>query len=95
MKAVPCLNGGGVLPAKKVEYIHNEAVDIQLNAASDTVEAITLATGEKISCGHLINAAGPRAAQLIARPIFPCPLNRANALPGFFLPKSHWIEPYR
>ena len=46
-----------------VEYIHNEAVNIHLNAAGSKAEAVTLANGEKISCGILVNAAGPRAAQ--------------------------------
>ncbi len=46
-----------------VEYIHNEAVNIHLNAAGSKAEAVTLASGEKISCGILVNAAGPRAAQ--------------------------------
>ena len=43
---------------KGAEYIHNEAVDIQLNAASDTVEGDH--TGdwrENILCGYH-NAAG-------------------------------------
>ena len=48
---------------KGAEYIHNEAVDIQLNKAGDRAETITLATGERVSCGTLINAAGPRAAE--------------------------------
>jgi len=59
---------------KGAEYIHNEAVDIQLNVASNTVEGITLATGEKISCGHLINAAGPRAAQFASLANIPLPI---------------------
>ena len=45
------------------EYIHNEAVEVHLNAASSKIEAVTLASSEKISCGILVNAAGPRAAQ--------------------------------
>ena len=58
------------------EYIHNEAVDIHLNAAGSKAEAVTLASGEKISCGIMVNAAGPRAAQFaslanIALPIEP------------------------
>lgn len=44
-----------------VEYIHNEVVAIDKNRAGTRVESITLATGEKIACGQILNASGPRA----------------------------------
>jgi len=48
---------------KGAEYIHNEVVNITLNSARTKVENVQLKTGEQISCGQLINAAGPRAGQ--------------------------------
>lgn len=45
-----------------VEYIENEVVAITRTAARDRVETITLKSGEVISCGQVVNAAGPRAA---------------------------------
>lgn len=46
-----------------VEYIHNEAVAIDRNDNGQKIDSLKLATGETISCGILVNAAGPRAAQ--------------------------------
>ena len=46
-----------------VEYIANEVVAISLNSAGSRVESVTLATGEVIACGQLVNASGPRAAR--------------------------------
>ena len=46
-----------------VEYIHNEVVAIGKNAAGTRVETITLASGEVISCGQMVNASGPRAIE--------------------------------
>ena len=43
-----------------VEYIENEVVDI--STANGNVETITLASGEVVSCGQVVNASGPRAA---------------------------------
>ena len=48
---------------KGVEYLHNEVVAIGKNDAGDKVAAVTLASGEKITCGQLINCSGPRAAR--------------------------------
>lgn len=42
-----------------VEYIAGEVVAI---TANKTVESVTLASGEIITCGTLVNASGPRAA---------------------------------
>jgi len=47
---------------KGAEYIANEVVSMQKNALGDKVESIYLASGERISCGHVVNASGPRAA---------------------------------
>lgn len=59
-----------------VEYIENEVVAVTRNAAGDRVDSITLKSGEVISCGQLVNAAGPRAAALtemagVALPVEP------------------------
>ena len=42
------------------EYVENEVVGLSMNG--DKIEGVTLATGETVSCGTLINAAGPRAS---------------------------------
>lgn len=47
-----------------VAYVENEVTDIDLSG--DRVRSVTLATGERIACGYLVNAAGPRAGQLAA-----------------------------
>lgn len=44
-----------------VEYIHNSVVGMTKNAAGTRVESVTLASGEVISCGTVVNASGPRA----------------------------------
>ncbi|MEL7151350.1 MAG: FAD-binding oxidoreductase [Pseudomonadota bacterium] len=48
------------------EYVSNEVVAITRNASGTRVESITLASGEVISCGHVVNASGPRAAKTAA-----------------------------
>lgn len=45
-----------------VDYIHNEVVGMTLNG--NKVESITLKTGEVVSVGTIVNAAGTRAAQV-------------------------------
>ncbi|MEO0667323.1 MAG: FAD-binding oxidoreductase [Pseudomonadota bacterium] len=47
-----------------VEYVQNEVVSIQRMGAR--VQSVTLASGEVISCGQLVNASGPRAARTAA-----------------------------
>lgn len=47
-----------------VEYIDNAVVSLEM--AEGRVVAAKLATGESISCGTLVNAAGPRAQQIAA-----------------------------
>ncbi len=44
-----------------VEYIHNSVVAMTKNAAGRRVESVTLASGEVIACGTVVNASGPRA----------------------------------
>lgn len=46
-----------------VEYIENEVVSMQKNATGTRVESVTLASGEVISCGQVLNASGPRASR--------------------------------
>ena len=49
-----------------VEYVENEVVAINKNAAGTRVESVTLKSGEVIACGQLLNASGPRAARTAA-----------------------------
>lgn len=46
-----------------VEWIQNEVVAITRNASGTKVDTVTLASGEVIACGQLVNASGPRAAR--------------------------------
>lgn len=50
--------------AANVDYIHGEILDI--SRQENTIESVTLADGEVISCGMLIDAAGPHAGKLAA-----------------------------
>ena len=45
------------------EWIQNEVVAITRNAAGTRVESVTLASGDVIACGQVVNASGPRAAR--------------------------------
>ncbi len=49
-----------------VETVANEAVAMTLNAAGDRVLSVTLAGGEVVTCGAVVNASGPRAARTAA-----------------------------
>lgn len=49
-----------------VEYITNEGTAITRDASGTRVQSVTLATGEVIACGHVVNAAGTRGAQVAA-----------------------------
>ncbi len=44
-----------------VEYLHNEVIAMNRNAAGTKVESVILQSGEVISCGTVVNASGPRA----------------------------------
>lgn len=46
-----------------VEWVQNEVVAMTRNAAGTKVESVTLASGEVIACGQVVNASGPRAAR--------------------------------
>lgn len=44
------------------EYIANRVVAITKNAAGTSVQSVTLASGEVVACGQLVNASGTRGA---------------------------------
>jgi len=44
-----------------VEYIHNTVTAMTKNANGTRVESVTLASGEVVNCGTVVNASGPRA----------------------------------
>ena len=45
-----------------VEYVTNEVIAMNRNAAGTRVESVILKSGEVIGCGTVVNASGPRAA---------------------------------
>lgn len=45
-----------------VEFISNEVIAMRKNAAEDQIASVTLASGETVHCGYVVNASGPRAA---------------------------------
>ena len=49
-----------------VDYITNEVTAITRDASGTLVQSVTLATGDTIACGHIVNAAGTRGAQVAA-----------------------------
>ncbi len=51
---------------KGAEYIANEVVSITRARNGNSVQSITLKSGEVIACGTLVNASGPRAARTAA-----------------------------
>ena len=59
-----------------VEYIHNEVIGLDMAANRQSVQGVHLASGERVSAGLVVNAAGPRAAMVadmagIALPVEP------------------------
>lgn len=44
-----------------VEWVQNEVIAMTRDASGTKVESITLASGEVIACGQVVNASGPRA----------------------------------
>jgi glycine/D-amino acid oxidase-like deaminating enzyme len=46
-----------------VEYVANEVVAITRNAGGSRVDSVTLASGEVIACGQVVNATGTRGAK--------------------------------
>tara|TARA_R110000764_G_scaffold117529_4_gene204835 strand:+ start:9442 stop:10653 length:1212 start_codon:yes stop_codon:yes gene_type:complete len=57
-----------------VEYVANEVTGLTLNAAGTQVTGVTLATGQVIACGTVVNAAGPRAARVAQMAGIPLPV---------------------
>lgn len=49
-----------------VEYLSNAVVAITRNPQGTAVESVTLASGEVIACGAVVNASGTRGAQVAA-----------------------------
>nr|WP_213395116.1 FAD-binding oxidoreductase [Yoonia sp.] len=49
-----------------VDYVTNEVTAITRDASGARVQSVTLATGNVIACGHVVNAAGTRGAQVAA-----------------------------
>lgn len=45
------------------EYVSNEVVALTKNPSGTKVESVTLASGEVIACGQVVNASGPRAVR--------------------------------
>lgn len=43
------------------EYVTNEVISMQKNAAGSRIESVTLKSGEVVACGKVVNASGPRA----------------------------------
>lgn len=78
-----------------VEYVANEVTGLTLNAAGTRVTGVTLATGQVIACGTVVNAAGPRAARVAQMAAIPCRWSHANALPLFLLQPSGWTATCR
>ena len=89
---------------KGARYLHEEVVGIE--RAGARIAGVTLANGERIACGTLVNAAGPQAGDVaalagIALPVEPrkrCVFVVAcrTALPGMPLmvdPAGVWIRP--
>ncbi|MEO1422450.1 MAG: FAD-binding oxidoreductase [Pseudomonadota bacterium] len=44
-----------------VTYVANEVVGMTRDPGGSRIESVTLASGEVIACGHVVNASGPRA----------------------------------
>jgi glycine/D-amino acid oxidase-like deaminating enzyme len=49
-----------------VEYVTNDVVAINRDSTGIRIDSVTLASGEVVSCGQLVNASGPRAARTAA-----------------------------
>lgn len=48
---------------KGVEYIGNEVVAMSLNSAGESIDSVTLKSGDVIACKTVVNASGPRAVR--------------------------------
>lgn len=49
-----------------VEYIANEVVAMTRSADGARIDSVTLASGQVVGCGQVVNASGPRAARTAA-----------------------------
>ena len=65
-----------------VEYVANEVVS--MTRAGDKITHVTLASGEVISCGHVVNASGPRAAHTAAMAEIELPVEPRKRLTWVF-----------
>ncbi len=52
--------------ARGVEFVAGEVVAMPKDAGGTRVESVTLASGETVACGAVVNASGPRAARTAA-----------------------------
>ncbi len=50
--------------SRGIEYLENEVVSMTRDSAGRRIESIKLASGDRVSCGHVVNAAGPRASRV-------------------------------
>ena len=50
--------------SRGVEYLGNEVISMTSDASGRRIESIELASGDRVSCGHVVNAAGPRASRV-------------------------------
>ena len=57
-----------------VAFLENEVVAITRNGAGGRVDAVVLASGERIACGQVVNASGPRAARTARMAGLPVPV---------------------
>lgn len=48
--------------ARGIEYVANEVVALNRNAAGTRVDSVTLKSGEIVACGQIVNASGTRGA---------------------------------
>ena len=52
--------------ARGVEYLANEVVALTRNAGGTRVESVTLASGQVVACGQVVNASGTRGGRTAA-----------------------------
>jgi len=90
--------------AKGARYLHGEVTGI--SSGGKRITGVTLANGERIACGTLVNAAGPQAGDVAALAGIPLPVEPRKRsvfvvacrtpLPGMPLmvdPSGVWIRP--
>src|SRR5690606_10368265 len=62
----------------------NEVVAMTRNAAGSRIESVTLASGEVVACGQVVNAAGTRGAQVAALAGITLPIEPRKRLTWIF-----------